>query len=184
MRCFLLIGLSLAASTARAVDFELLPYSAEGYRFASVRFDGRADFAHEDFDFSDFGESRLPMGTKTGCPLNANVSTDAQVWPGETDLLIVRPLYLFPGVTALRVLIAVDDRAQVFFNGVDVSGMRAIDFCPSYDSLSIPVPDELLRYYPEVNTLKVRARDLGGANYFDLRVLAASQARVAASAWP
>ena len=167
------LAISLTSAVVEATEFELLPYSSNGYAFSSVRYDGLSEFSEDDFDYSFFPTGKMPFGTAFGCALNVDGSlTPNQYCPIQTDILVARPFYLVAGISDVRIFAAADDRVQVFFNEVDVSGgMRVHDNCPELDSLAFNVPNSILRFYPEVNHIKIRARDLGGASYINIRIL-------------
>jgi hypothetical protein len=105
-------------------------------------------------------------------------------WPLGTDLLLRREVDLPAGARRLRIEMMIDNDAQLFVNGVDLSdGFRSHDGCADRDPPpSITVPDDLLR--AGRNVIAVRARDRGVISYFDLRATVDVPAQLATGGPP
>src|SRR5262249_18405418 len=133
-------------------------------------------FERPDFDDSSFADGDAGFGTREGCELN-NPDDVGTEWPVETDLLVRRTFELPAGTTDGVVHVAVDNDAQVFINGYDVSGgLQVREGCPTFDSFNFAVPDGLLQ--TGTNLLAVRARDRGNAAYLDVQVTRRSLLRL------
>ena len=172
MKLFLAaMGCLFIANQAFAIDIGIVPYSSRGVQFLPVKWGALPDFASNNFNADFFPSANLPFGTPTGCGLNGGVGA-AQFWPIQTDILVVKPFTVVSGISNVRVLVGVDDRVQVWVNGTQISkGMEINDNCPTLDQFQFPVPDAILKVAPEQNIIKVRARDIGGANYINFRVI-------------
>jgi hypothetical protein len=166
-----------AADVPRGAETVAVPYGASGYRYQVVPVDDGVGFERPDFDDSAFAVGDAGFGTREGyCELNNpdNVSTE---WPGGSDLLVRKTFELPAGTTDVVVYVAVDNDAQVFINGYDISdGLQIHEGCPSLDSFGFAVPDSLLRV--GTNLLAVRARDRGVLAYLDLEVTRRSRLRL------
>jgi hypothetical protein len=164
------------ASASGSDPTVVVPYGAAGYKYQVVPTDEGVGFERPDFDDSAFAVGDAGFGTREGyCPLNNPdaVKTD---WPVGTDLLVRRTLDLPAGTTDVVVYVAVDNDAQVFVNGYDVSGgLQTHEDCPSVE-FAFAVPDGVLR--AGTNLLAVRARDRGILAFLDLSVTRQSRLRL------
>lgn len=155
----------------------VVPFGASGYQYQVVPLDDGIGFERPDFDDSAFAVGEAGFGTREGyCELNNpdDVKTD---WPVETDLLVRRTLDLPTGTTGVVVYVVVDNDAQVFVNGYDISdGLQIHEGCPGSDGFSFAVPDSVV--HAGTNLLAVRARDRGGLAFLDLQVTRRSSLRL------
>lgn len=162
-----------AMFSAAAKADDLILYSSGGWSYSVVPFDQQPGFAAATYDSSAWLVGQGPWGAweegyETVCGLNASIVTE---WPIYTDLLLRRSLTLCPGANGLAVDVTVDNDAQVFFNGVDISnGMVSDENCAVYGqaSATFDVPDALLQ--EGENVLAVRARDRGVISFLDVAV--------------
>ena len=169
-------SLGTAANAPRSAPTIVVPYGASGYRYQVVGADDGVGFEQPDFDDSTFADGDAGFGTRQGCELN-NPDDVKTEWPVETDLLVRRTFELPAGTTDLVVHVAVDNDAQVFINGYDVSdGLQVHEGCPTFDSFNFAVPDGILQ--AGTNLLAVRARDRGCAAYLDVEVTRRSLLRL------
>jgi hypothetical protein len=142
----------------------LVPYLSTGYRYLVVGFDQAAGFEQPNFNDSNFSTGDAGFGNSSGCGLA--VKTD---WPVNTDILLRKQFTLVEVPQSLTVGVAIDNDAQVFINGQDVSGgLRGHEGCASRDSFVFNVPVNLLKV--GTNLIAVRARDRGGLSYADIQV--------------
>lgn len=147
---------------------ELLPYRSADYHYTIIGLGDLppAGFEQGSFDGSAWAPGFAAFGTVGGCPLDATVQT---YWPVDSQLLVRRTVQVPAGATALQVGIAIDnDVAAVYFNGTLISGYFTHEFCATYDSLVIPVPQSLVQAGP--NLLALQLVDRGGVSFFDARV--------------
>jgi len=155
----------------------VVPYGASEYKYQVVPVDDGIGFERTDFDDSAFAVGDAGFGSREGyCELNnpGDVRTE---WPVETDLLVRKTLELPAGTTDVVVYVAVDNDVQVFMNGYDISdGLQIHEGCPTLDSFSFAVPNNLLQV--GTNLLAVRARDRGCFAYLDLEVTRRSRLRL------
>ena len=162
-------SLGTAADAPGSAPTIVVPYEASEYKYQVVPVGDGIGFERPDFDDSAFAVGDAGFGSREGyCELNSpgDVRTE---WPLETDLLVRKTLELPAGTTDVVVYVAVDNDVQVFVNGHDISdGLQMHEGCPSLDSFSFAVPDNLLQV--GTNLLAVRARDRGGLAYLDLGV--------------
>ena len=169
-------SLGTAANAPRSAPTIVVPYGAAGYRYQVVRADDGAGFEQPDFDDAAFTDGDAGFGSFQGCELN-NPEDAKTEWPVETDLLVRKTFELPAGTTDVVVHVAVDNDAQVFINGYDVSGgLQVHEGCPTFDSFNFAVPDGVLQ--KGTNLLAVRARDRGNAAYLDLEVTRRSLLRL------
>jgi len=145
----------------------ILPYLSQGFRYlvsnAAVPI---TDFEQPDFDDSAFLVGDAPFGyTPTMPPGNT-------VWPLSQDLNIRKEFWVPAGVTTLEVALAIDDYAQVFVNGIDVSnGLQPGLSVAEYDDLVFDIPMHLINP-GAANLLAIWAVDHGVVAYFDVEIRA------------
>jgi hypothetical protein len=158
---------ALTASFDGAVAQPIIPYLSTGYRYAVVDFDGLPGFEQPGFDDSGFSVGDAAFGTGGYCPLDSTIQTE---WPLFTDLLVRKEFTVAAGASPIVVAVAIDNDAQVFINGTDISGgLRVHEGCAERDSFLFTIPDAVLNF-GGTNLLAVRARDRGGLTYFDVEV--------------
>jgi len=162
-------SLGTAADAPGSAPTIVVPYEASEYKYQVVPVGDGIGFERPDFDDSAFAVGDAGFGSREGyCELNSPGTVRTE-WPVETDLLVRKTLELPAGTTDVVVYVAVDNDVQVFVNGHDISdGLQMHEGCPSLDSFSFAVPDNLLQV--GTNLLAVRARDRGGLTYLDLEV--------------
>lgn len=166
-----------AASGPATAATVVVPFGASGYQYQVVPTDEGIGFERPDFDDSAFGLGDAGFGTREGyCELN-NPDDVRTEWPVGTDLLVRKTLDLPAGTTDVVVSVVVDNDAQVFINGQDVSdGLQRHEGCPGSDGFSFAVPDSVLQV--GTNLLAVRARDRGSLAFLDLQVTRRSRLRL------
>lgn len=102
------------------------------------------------------------------CTLNSKfVNTH---WAGSSDVLLRRAFNLPVGFSGVRIQIAVDNGAQVYVNGHDVSGgMKTRNGCAARPNFTFTVPNSYV--HSGQNLLAIRAMDKGGLCYVDAQVI-------------
>lgn len=161
--------LASTAATVEAIEQPLLPYLSADHRYAVVGFGALPGFEQPGFDDSGFSLGAAAFGSGGTCPLDSTVQTP---WPLFTDLLVRRSFTVPADASAVKVAVAIDNDAQVFVNGVEISGgLQLHEFCATLDSFVFSVPDSILNFGSS-NLLAVRARDRGGLSFFDVEVRA------------
>jgi choice-of-anchor C domain-containing protein len=148
----------------------ILPYNSSGYTYQVVSFNQGTGFEQPAFDDSSWSSGVAAFGQAGyiyGCPLDSSARTN---WTLNTDLLVRHHFTVPVNVTTLKVGVAVDNYAQVFINGHDISnGLQPNPFgCAISDGgvYSVPAADLV----SGDNVLAVRARDVGGDDYLDVRI--------------
>lgn len=147
---------------------EVVAWRSGGWRYLVGAHGHGAGFEGVGFSDADWRTGAAGFGTETAeCASGQWVRT---AWPLGTDLLLRREIDLPAGARGLRIEMMIDNDAQLFVNGVDLSdGFRSHDGCADADPPPpLAVPDELLR--AGRNVIAVRARDRGVISYFDLHV--------------
>jgi RHS repeat-associated protein len=146
----------------------VIPYQGAGFEYKEVPFGDLPGFERIGFDNSVFLIGDESFGSGCCCPLQSQVRTR---WNTGTDLLVRRSLFLPEGSRSLRIALTIDNDAQIFFNGSDVShGFITHENCPSRGDFVLTVPDSLL--VDGANLLAARARDRGAESYFEIQVTA------------
>src|SRR6185312_10414994 len=99
------------------------PYGAGDYLYRVVNPGDVADFYLENFDDSSFTNGQAAFGTTYGlCSDCLNNSSQVRTtWPTNTDLLLRRHFTIPNGTTNLILGMAIDDEAQIFINGTQVT---------------------------------------------------------------
>lgn len=167
----------LLVSTTVAYSATIIPWMATSYRYTTVTPGDSPGFEDPGFDDSGFVAGSAGFGNystkySTKCKLESP-TYERTYWPPKTDLLVRKAFTLSQGVRNLTVSIAVDNGAQVFINGHDVSqGMQTRNGCPARGNFVFKVADSYLQ--TGSNLLAVRARDTGGMAYLDMMVSGAS----------
>lgn len=128
----------------------------------SVVHDAESQFQVPGYDDSAFGTGSAAFGSGSGCSLTASTA-----WPLDTDMLLRRELVFPPGVENVKVAIAIDNAASVYWNG-SLVGSTSSGGCASQDMLVVDVPNELLVH--GANTLAVRGSDFGVVSFLDVEV--------------
>jgi hypothetical protein len=166
-----------AANGPGSAPTVVVPFGASGYQYLVVPVDNGIGFEQLDFDDSTFVVGDAGFGTREGfCELN-NPDDVKTEWSVGTDLLVRKTLELPAGTTDVVVYVVVDNDAQVFMNGHDISdGLQTHEGCPGSDGFSFVVPDGLLKV--GTNLLAVRARDRGSLAFLDLQVTRRSRLRL------
>jgi hypothetical protein len=109
------------------------------------------------------------FGSGGGCELQSTVVTN---WPTDTQIAIRNGFRLPAHATNVQVLVAIDNDARVFVNGTEITdGWYIHEGCPTRGSLTLLVPDGLLRFGGG-NMIQVRGRDRGFESYLDASVTA------------
>jgi len=166
---FVLGFLVFTAASGQAVEQPLIPYLSTGYSYAIVNFDDLPGFEQPGYDDSGFSIGDAGFGSGGFCPLDSTATT---AWPLSSDLLVRKSFLLPANASAVVVGVAIDNDAQVFVNGADISGgLLSHEGCASRDSFVFPVPDSIL-HFGGSNLLAVRARDRGVISYLDVEVRA------------
>ncbi len=149
----------------------VIPYSGTNYKYMVVSWDGLQDFQQPGFDDSNWFTGDAGFGTLGRlCTLN-DTPFVGTVWQLFSDILIRKQFELPFGVTNVQIGLAIDNDAQVFVNGYDISeGLLLHSGCPSRDSFVITVPDNFLNV--GANLLAIRGRDFGGESYLDAQITA------------
>jgi hypothetical protein len=93
--------------------------------------------------------------------------TVATHWDVNTDMLLRKGIDLPAGTSGVRVSIAVDNDANVYWNGTLV-GSATHGGCPSYNDYEFSVPDSLL--VAGSNVLAIQAIDTGVESFVDASV--------------
>jgi hypothetical protein len=93
-------------------------------------------------------------------------------WPTDTSIAIRNGFHLPADATNVQVLVAIDNDARVFVNGTEITdGWYIHENCPERGSLTLTVPDSLLRFGGG-NVIQVRGRDRGAESHLDAAVTA------------
>ena len=148
----------------------LIPWTDSGYRYKVVGYGADAGFEALDYDDGSFATGAGAFGDLiTGSCFLGSADTVSSHWPIASDLL-VRKHFEFPGgPSGIRIEVAIDNGAQIFLNGSDISGgMIWTEGCAYRGKLVFNVPASQLAVGD--NVLAVRAQDRGGASYFDMTV--------------
>ena len=157
----LLLSLNVIADTV------VIPYQSSGYRYYQTV----AGLEPRNWQGMDFNDSSWNIGTagfgyKIFCSLTPNTN-----WDTETVLLLRKWFNLPAGGEKVKIYLAIDNDAQVYFNGTDVSnGIVQHENCAEEDSFVFNVPDVLVK--PGNNLVAVWARDRGFEDYVDIKVVA------------
>ncbi|MBZ0269607.1 hypothetical protein K8I85_15760 [bacterium] len=171
-------SLVLVVLVTQANAEELLPYQAQGWKYAQVQW---GDPLSQTFFDPSFDDGTWPTGTAafgiTTCPVDSTLQTP---WDPNTDLLLRRPFSAAIG-EPVTLYWAVDNDATVYVNGVVVADVQYA-WCPNLDDYMVVVPPSVL--VPGVNILAVKAHDYGFGTYFDLRIDGTSEpVSTAARTW-
>jgi Domain of unknown function (DUF6531) len=142
----------------------IVGYQSSGYRYRVVSRGGGSGLEASSYDDSCWGTGSAAFGSGGGCPLESTVAT---AWSANTDVLVRRHISFSAGTTGLTVGIAVDNDVQAFWNGTLI-GTDSHEFCPSLDSFTYAVPDNLL--IPGDNVPAVRGIDRGDQSLLDITV--------------
>lgn len=156
--------------TVSTIATDILPYLTSGYKYKVVNQGERVGFEKPNYDDSDFNLGDAAFGSiPNWCQnIDRNIKTN---WPINTDILLRKEFTLLPETKNVKIGVAVDNAAQVFVNGDEVSaGMQNREWCANNDDFIFDVPDNILK--PGVNLLAVRGRDFGSVSYLDIRIVA------------
>ena len=177
---------------------ELISYREFGYRFKIIPRDATPPTGFEQpgfnedafgfqFAFGSFGGGREGAIGGGDCPLRKTVRTS---WPSEptsgSQLLVRRVVTIPPGVTDIRIMVAVDnDIVGVFFDGRSLAlppGSTSHGECPILDEFRIDVSKNLVQPGQHLVAFHLRDRPstLRRANesFFDTRILAELPAQI------
>ncbi len=116
------------------------------------------------------------------CPISnpANVKT---IWPSNRDVLVRKHFYLPPGASNVKVNLALDNDAQVWMNGVDISaGMKHHYDCASPNDYVFSVPASVLKVGD--NLIAFRGKWHNSLSYVDIQVTGLVSKTITASAGP
>jgi hypothetical protein len=168
---------SCAAAIATAQDrgsssgdpVTVLPYGST-FLYAQVDSGAGEGFQAPAFDASGWAQGPAPFGGGSGysCP-----DYDHQTnWDSNTDLLLRKNLTVPSHAYNVTVHVEVDNGAQVFWDGVDVSGgVQNHELCATPDDVGpFAVPDSLLTHPKEPYVLAIRAVDNGILTLFNASV--------------
>jgi len=145
----------------------LMPYQSPGWKYQIVARNALPGFQAIGYDDSAWPTGTAGFGSGGACPLQSKVGT---TWPVNTDCLL-RKVISIPGggVTNVRIWLAIDNDAYVYWNEVGVF-QTGHENCPAYDDFSFVVPDAAI--VAGDNVLAVRAIDRGVESFVDLRLAA------------
>ena len=157
-----------APAAASAISEVVIPSGAAGWRYEQVA-SGAVPTKFSTFSFND---SKFAIGTaafgNASCDSNPVPATN---WDANTDLLLRKQFTLGPGATGLQIALTLDNDAEVWVNGVEVSGgVFQHETCAQLGVPTFSVPDSALRV--GTNIIAVHAIDRGGLTYFDALVTA------------
>jgi PKD repeat protein len=168
----LLTGVAVVPATAGVDGFETIVAGAStGYRYQQVTEGTGVEFEDPAFDDTAFATGGGVFGTAGGCGWwDENLNTP---WVPQTDLLVRRTIAVPDDGRQLHLAVAVVGAAQVFVNGIDVSGGLVVGSewdCPSRDNVHVKVPESALQR-GEDNLIAIRARATPSAAYFDMQAI-------------
>lgn len=161
-------------------DSVLVGYGATGYRYKVVD-STTSGGGFEQAAFNDttagFANGNAAFGSGGSCALQSTVNTN---WPVNNDILL-RKLFVVPGgVGNVKIKMAIDNDAQVFVNGTDVTataspsnlagGFQRHEGCATLDSFIFTVPTGVI--HTGTNLVTVRARDRGVEGFVDISITA------------
>jgi hypothetical protein len=159
-------------------DSLLVPYGATGYRYKVVdSTTSGGGFEQPAFNdtTAEFSNGNAAFGSGGTCPLDNTVHTQ---WPLNSDILLRKTFVVPGGVGNVKIKIAIDNDAQVFVNGTDVTatagtahlvnGFQRHEDCAALDSFIFTVPVGVI--HTGTNLVTVRARDRGVISFVDLSV--------------
>ncbi len=153
---------AMVAGAAAKAD-TLVPWADSTWKYVVVAPGEQQGFESPSFDDSEWTAGRAPFGTQT-C---SGGTAPATGWPANTSLLARMRLNLSCPTDEIFVRVVVDDRIQVWVNGLDVTNSQGSGHACG-NSFVFQVPREAL--IAGDNTIAVRATDFGGLTYFDASV--------------
>lgn len=107
-----------------------------------------------------------PFGTNVGCGLPV-----ATPWAINTTVLLRRDVLVPAGATSMTINVLIDNDAQVFVNGSDVSGGLVTHEGCAYNSPPAGFTVQAPTLLPgQVNKIFIRGRDRGVESYLDAKV--------------
>jgi hypothetical protein len=162
--------LHIQSTHAAAVPSSLhtvVPYKSSGYLYRVVQTGADQGFEAPTYNPKGFKAGKAAFGTGGGCPLDSTVNTP---WASNTDILVRKTIDLPTGGTGLKVYVAIDNDAIVYWNGVQI-GSVVDDGCATRNTLVASVPSSAV--VVGKNLLAIRGTDRGSETYLDVLVTAA-----------
>jgi hypothetical protein len=148
----------------------IIPYLDTEYKYMIVPGGAETGFEVPFYNDNLFSIGNAGFGTYYSGPLYTPEYVKT-IWPLNTDLLIRKEFELPADASNLIISIAIDNDAQVFVNGIIISGgWVKHSGLAERDSFVFQVPASIL--VPGTNLIAVRGHDYGGASYFDLQLTA------------
>ncbi len=164
-----LCGVSAGAASAPQT---LLPYGSP-FTYKQVTHGELLDFQSPEFrPDATWADGNAPFGGGSGYYCGPSDSQFNTKWESNTDLLLRHVLVVPPGAYSVLVHVEVDNDAQVFWDGQDISnGVRTHDQCATQDDIGpFPVPPGPLLSPQHPHVLAVRAIDRGLLTRLDVSV--------------
>jgi hypothetical protein len=159
---FLFTGILSAQPCGPVTRF--IPYGSPGFRYLVVPNVGSAPSGWEQpaFDDSSWSLGCAAFGAGNVCfPV-------CSPWPIGSAILLRRTFSPLCAVTSAEVGIAIDNDAQVWINGQDITGYRPTEDCASPDKIVVSFDPRLL--VPSNNLVAVLGVDRGGDARLDVEV--------------
>ena len=156
-----------AAGPATAAESTVVAYQSSGWRYKQVAHDADAGFSATSFNDSAFSNGTGGFGSGA-CPLMEEAATE---WQTDTDMLLRRSITMSAGTTGVAIKLAIDNDADVYWNGTQLGERLMSEGCAAHDSIVVPVPSSLVT---SANVLAIRAVDRGGDAYVDASVVSGS----------
>jgi hypothetical protein len=168
---FLLLAVSAGNALAQP-SMVFVPYEAAGYKILMTKGTSvPVNFQSPTFNDASWATAVAAVGKlNPPCPLNTSAHVHTE-WTQSKDVLLRKHITLPAGARNVQVSLALDNQAQVWLNGTDISGgIRTHQDCASPGDFVFNVPDNLLIVGD--NVLAVRGFwGNGNANsYLDVQV--------------
>jgi hypothetical protein len=148
----------------------IIPFGASDYGYRFVHPGSEKGFERLEYENSGFKKGAAGFGANSGsCAINSLAKVQTP-WVSQEELLIRKTFVWDSALKNVNLSIAVSGSIQIFVNGHDVSkGILSVPSCPTADSISLNIPEEVLN--EGLNLLAVRTR-AQSAEYFDLQLTA------------
>lgn len=170
---FFTLAAALISGAAMAEVLHI-PYGSAGWNYKVVPTAAEPGFQAPGYDDSLWATGEAPFGAwdegfGNTCGITASIVT---AWPINTDILVRRTVNLCDSATGVSVAAIIDNDVQIFWNGVDITGVpspRVHEGCAEDDvNFDFEVPEALL--IAGDNVLAVRGADRGIISILDLEV--------------
>lgn len=145
----------------------ILPYGADGYRYKQVSAgDEGGGFQDLAFDDSSWAMGSAGFGNEGSSACGLPIGTN---WGEGTAMLIRKQVNLPPGSANVKIGVAIDNDARIWFNGNEI-GYGTHENCATRDSFVLSVPQGAL--VSGTNLIAVRGLDRFAWTYLDIEVTA------------